>query len=123
MIGQIQNALTKFEYKEPTMSELAKFIGFNDDELKMLNVFWEPVFNKSWIYLSPSMITQDMGYSKLSNFYTQVLRIKYNENIDYKEVESNDPLVQSYREFETNCKSLLIRSITLLQAIHTKICL
>ena len=108
MTTQIENALVQFEYKEVETSELAKFIGFNDDELKMLKIFWDPVFNKSWIYLSSSMITKDMGYSKLSNFYSQVLRANYTENVEYKEVTETDPIVQSYREFEEKCQCLLI---------------
>jgi hypothetical protein len=54
------------------------------------------------------MITNDMGYSKLSNFYSQVLRTQYTENTDYKEVEANDPYVLSYVEFEKNSECLLI---------------
>jgi phage anti-repressor protein len=104
----IKTALVKYKYKEPTITQLAEHVGFNDDELKILNIFWEPVFNKSWIYLSPSMITKDMGYSKLSNFYTQVMRSNYTENIDYKEVTENDPIIQTYEQFEKNSKCLLI---------------
>jgi hypothetical protein len=104
----VKTALVKHCYTEPTMMQLAEHFGFNAEELNMLAVFWEPAFNKSWIYLSPSMITNDMGYSKLSNFYSQVLRTNYVENIDYKEVGSTNPIVKAYTKCCSNSKCLLI---------------
>lgn len=43
----VQEALVKFQNKEVSYMELAKFVGFNEDELIMIEVFWEPVFNKT----------------------------------------------------------------------------
>ena len=93
----IVDALVKFEYKSPSNVDLAKHIGFTDAELQMLNMFWEPTFNKGWIYLSRQMIL-DMGYKKISDFYNDTLRLNYTENIDYKEVDENHELVSFYIE-------------------------
>lgn len=46
--------------------------------------------------MSPGLITQDMGYSKVSVFYAEILRRKYTENIDYKEIDNKHELVVFY---------------------------
>ena len=102
----IKTALVKYDYCEPTLIQLAQHVGFNDDEIRMLNVFWEPVFNKSWIYLSRSMITIDMGYKKMSNFYRDTLRSKYEEGVDYIEVDSNHDVIKLYHSSDEYLSSL-----------------
>ena len=42
----IQIALAKYEYKEPSIDQLAEHVGFNTDEQRMLKLFWEPAFNQ-----------------------------------------------------------------------------
>jgi phage anti-repressor protein len=91
----IQDALIKFEYKEPTIDIIAKYNGFTDVELDMLKRFWDPVFNDGWLYLSPVKITDIMGYKKVSDFYNTILRVDYKENIDYKEIDKNDKLANA----------------------------
>ena len=91
----LSEALIKFNYLEPSNVDLAKHIGFNDDEINRLKMFWEPTFNKGWIYLSPKMIL-DMGYKLVSKFYAENLRPNYIENIEYKEVDENNELIKFY---------------------------
>jgi hypothetical protein len=94
----IKNALINCEFKEATPEILSEYIGFNDKELQMLKIFWQPVFNKGWIYLSPTMITEEMGYKQVSHFYKDNLK-HYKKNLDYKEIKKNDELVNYYNNY------------------------
>jgi hypothetical protein len=102
MTSQIENALTKFGYKEPTMSELAKFIGFNDDELTKLQLLWLPVYSNGWIYLSDEIIlgqlTNETGSTAIPHFIKRMLIScnDYEENTHYKIIKKDDQLVVSY---------------------------
>lgn len=109
MSESISQAITKFG-NEATEQQLAKIVGFTPDELQMLNIFWEPAFNKSWIYLSPTMITKDMGYSEVSKFYRDTLRKQYKENIDYKETDENDALVKLFENSKWRSISIYKKS-------------
>jgi hypothetical protein len=87
----VKVALVKHEYKEPTMMQLAKHVGFNEEELNMLAIFWDSVFNKSWIILNRDMIKtwfckNDTSVNAVKNFYDRVL-LKYDEGIDYIQIE------------------------------------
>ena len=77
-------------------------MNFSEDECKMLQTYWNPAFNNSWIYLSPKPITEDMGYDKVDNFYHHVLRKHYQEDTEYKEVSEDDEIVKSYEIFAPN---------------------
>jgi hypothetical protein len=105
MTSQIENALTKFGYKEPTMSELAKFIGFNDDELTKLQLLWLPVYSNGWIYLSDEIIlgqlTKETGKDAIVNFIKRLLIgcDDYIENVHYKIIKKDDDLVTAYSNF------------------------
>ena len=90
----IQDALIKFEYKEPNIDIIAKYNGFTDTELDMLKMFWDPVFNDGWLYLSKIIITDIMGYKKVSDFYNTILRMDYIKNIDYKEINKDSELIK-----------------------------
>jgi len=92
----IPDTLVKYNYAELSYDQLASEIGFSTEELSMLNIFWEPTFNEGWIYLSDKIIKNDMGYTQISAFYRDTLRKKYKENIDFKEIKSNDDLVKIY---------------------------
>jgi hypothetical protein len=59
-MSEIKNSLVKFKNTEVTPIELAQFIGFSKDELKMLDIFWNPTFNKGWIYLSDEIILDNL---------------------------------------------------------------
>ena len=65
----VEVALVKYGYSEVSNQQLAEYMGFSTEEQRMLTMFWESAFNCSWIYLSPEMITKDMGYKQISSFY------------------------------------------------------
>ena len=98
--------LNKFEHKEPSIQQLAEHLGFNADEQKMIKLFWEPAFNKGWIYLSDEIIlgqlTKSTSKDALRHFYNKVfLSDDYVENIDYKKITKKDKLVKMYEEFDS----------------------
>lgn len=93
---EVTKALMEFKYESVSNEQLAKFIGFSDKELDMLKIFWEPCFNKNWFYLYPKFITQELGYKSAMDFYKDVLRKKYIEDIDYKKINKNDELVKNF---------------------------
>lgn len=89
--------------------ELAKLANFNDEEIEFVKLFWEPAFNKSWIYLTKSMVVDWMGYADskdtMYNFYTKNLVKNYEENVDYKQVDKDDEIVkESHSYLKTNEK-------------------
>ena len=98
----IQDALIKFEYKEPTIDIIAKYNGFTDTELDMLKIFWSDNFNEHWIYLSDEMIlnymTNETGRMSLTNFYKQVLFTDFTIDVNYKEIKKDDDLIKKYDE-------------------------
>ncbi len=94
----IQEALVKYNYAEITNQQLAEYFNFTENEAKLLDLFWEPAFNGSWIYLSPEMIKDNMGYKQVSHFYKDVLYKQYTENIDYMAITKEDPLVEFYEK-------------------------
>jgi hypothetical protein len=98
--GSIQDALVKYNYTELTNQQLAEHMEFTADEQRMLTMFWEPTFNSGWIYLSPTLITQDMGYKKVGDFYIDNLYKTYIKNIDYIEIEKDDDLVNLYNNYQ-----------------------
>jgi hypothetical protein len=85
----IQIALAKYEYKEPSIEQLAEHMGFNTDERQMIKLFWEPAFNQGCIYLSDEIIlgqmTNETGKDAIRHFYIRVLLSDdYIEEVDYK---------------------------------------
>ena len=93
---KITAALTKFNYTEPSNEELAMHIGFTENELEMMKIFWDPCFNKSWFYLYPDFITKKLGYDTPKHFYSDVLRKKYVEHKDYQKVNKSHNLIQEF---------------------------
>jgi hypothetical protein len=91
----VTRCLQAFDYKMISVEDMAKHIGFTPDQLKMLKLFWDPSFNKSWMYLSPEFITKDMGYASVGNFYTK-LKEDYAERTQYMKVNRNHPLVKKF---------------------------
>ena len=93
-------ALVKFDYKEPSIQQIAEYNNFSESEVKMMEVFWSDNFNENWIYLSDEMIlnnmTNETKKNALSNFYTQVLFINFTINVDYKEIKKDDELIKKY---------------------------
>jgi len=96
-------ALVKFDYKEPSIQQIAEYNGFTESEIKMIELFWSDSFNENWIYLSDEMIlnnmTNETGRMALTHFYTQVLFINFIINVDYKEIKKDDELIKKYEKF------------------------
>jgi hypothetical protein len=59
-----------------------------------VKLFWNVISNEEWMYLSSTMITEEMGYKNLMLFYRDNL-VNYKENIDYKEIKKTDDLIKS----------------------------
>ncbi len=92
----IEKALVEFKYESVEHDVLAKFIGFSDEEMVMLKTFWEPCFNKNWFYLYPEFITNELGYKSIRDFYADILRKNYIDNIDYQKIDKNDEIVKKF---------------------------
>ncbi len=90
----------EFKNNELDNIKLAKLAGFNDDEIAFVKLFWDPLFHKSWLYLSKQMVVDWLGYkdgkSVMNNFYTQNLIKNYEEYEDYKEVSKDDEIVKKF---------------------------
>ena len=88
----IEKALQLTDKEPLNETQLAKIAGFNDNEIQMLEMFWNPVFNQSWIYLSDELIlgylTNDTKETAIANFYRRILLPTYTEGIDYQEVSN-----------------------------------
>ncbi len=91
-------------FEENNHLALAKHIGksrcnFTEEDEKFIDMFWDQVFNSSWIYLSEEIVVGWMGYKKskntMNNFYIE-MKDKYREGIDYKEVDKNNELVAKF---------------------------
>ena len=89
--------------KDNNHLDLAKYLGrelcgFTIDDEKYVDLFWEPTFNKSWLYLSDEVIIDWMGYKKskscISDFIRE-MKTKYVEHVDYREVTRDNELVQT----------------------------
>ncbi len=93
---EVKNALVEFKYQEVSHAELANYVGFTNKETNMLKIFWEPAFNRSWFYLYPEFITDELGYKSVKKFYVDVLHKKYIEGIDYQQIDKNDKLVKNF---------------------------
>lgn len=85
---------------EQRVITLATKKGFNNEQLQMLDLFWEPAFNKSWMYVSEEMVSEHMGFKKtkdmMTNFYKQTMIPSLVKNVDYREVTGDDPIVTAY---------------------------
>jgi hypothetical protein len=98
---QVQTALVKFNAGPVTPQQFARHLGFTERGMYFLEVFQPSVFNKSWIFLSPTMIKEwfcknDTSKDAVGNFYKNVL-FNYELNSEYKEVDLNDPEVVKWQ--------------------------
>jgi phage anti-repressor protein len=105
----ITNALSEKKDNPLTELEFAKLVGFTDAECDMLKVYWDPIFNGSWIYLSDELIleylTKEKSKYAIKNFYKQVFLTNYEENIDYKEVTIENEVIKSWWLKKTTANS------------------
>jgi len=103
---ETKQMLEKFSYTEITYDQMGEAIGMTEEQVEMLKMFWDPAFNKGWIYLSDDIIksqmTNEKGKDALIHFYKRVLlQGDYEENVDYKKIEANDELVQKWESFRS----------------------
>ena len=85
---------------------LGKYLGrerceFNEEDEKYIDTFWDPTFNKSWMYVTKEMVRDMMGYKEskyMVRDFHRVLIKDYEEGLEYEEVKENHPLVLSYQE-------------------------
>jgi hypothetical protein len=69
-------------------------------DLDIFDIIYNIIINKEWIYLTKEMVVNWMGYSDskdtMNDLYKKLTK-KYEENIDFKEVDQNDELVVKFR--------------------------
>jgi hypothetical protein len=97
----IKTALIKYNFKEIEPEQLGELIDMTVYEIQLLKIFWQPVFNKNWVYLNRNMINQwfcknDTSKYAVKNFYNRSLLKpgKYDIGIDYMEIKNTDPLIE-----------------------------
>lgn len=105
MSEQVLSALDKFDGSLISYKDMASHIGFTEAEIARVSIFWDSCFNGSWIYLSDELILSELtnasGRSALSDFYKRMMTYGYTENIDYKLVSINDPIVAAYMQLNS----------------------
>ena len=93
----IQKAL---EINDLDHLKLAALDGFNEKELEILELFWQPDMNNSWFYISRKMVIEWLkeprGKNVMSNFYKNNLIMNYEENVDYRAVDQNDDVIKKF---------------------------
>lgn len=86
----------------PTAFTVAKIAKFDEQQMKWLEYFWQPAFNKTMIYLNDTLIkenlTNDTSNSWLVNFLTRNLEINYEKGVDFMYVPYEHEIVQNYIE-------------------------
>lgn len=103
---RVIDCLKKFNFSEVPVKNLAEHVGFDQNELKMLDIFWDAEFNNSWIYLSPKIICEDLKYSSVAHFAADVLMgltcengtNRYINGVDWMEVPKTHELVVLYNK-------------------------
>jgi len=83
---------------------LAKLIGremcgFTEEDEKYVDMFWEPAFNKSWLYVTKDMVHKQFGHepgkNMMSHFYAKLAK-NYEESVEYKQVGDDHLLAQAH---------------------------
>jgi phage anti-repressor protein/uncharacterized C2H2 Zn-finger protein len=98
----IAKAIDVKDIEEFTHLDLAKLAGFNEKELKMVEIFWDAAYNKSWIYLSSELIHEYLGYKKTNssvNDFYRIMKSQFTNEIDYKEVSKDHEIVKYFEKF------------------------
>ncbi len=103
---KLEEALKEFKYQEVSKEELARFAQFSDEEIKMMNIFWDQCSDKGWFHLPRIVIKEwyckeDNSKNSVYNFYRRTLFKYYEKDVDYKELERCDPLVM-HNNFDTS---------------------
>ena len=99
MLEKVNQVISFFGYAENVNeSQIAREImKFSSQEMNMLKIFWEPVFNKSWIILNRVLIKEwfcknDKGKDSLNRFYNRILFKHFKEGKDYCEIQRDEYL-------------------------------
>lgn len=99
MSNELEIIAKAINVKDVDHIKMAELAGFNEKELKMVELFWNVEYRNNWVYLSSEIIHEYFGYTKtnssVSDFY-KTMRINYLEKIDYREVDKNHELVKFY---------------------------
>ena len=95
--------------KKLTNEEFAQLAGFTPEEIKKIEIYWDPLFNHNWIYLSEDMIlenlTNEQSKHAITNFYNRNLIPNYIEGTDYQLVTIAHEVVQFWCSFSKTKKS------------------
>ncbi len=99
----IRDALIKHGFETLSRTVFGLLAGMNTEEMKFLDLLWDPSFDDGWLYLSDEMIrmqiTNDQGSHAYKHFCNRVLLAgDYTENVDYKMIEYDDPLIILYNK-------------------------
>lgn len=95
----MQTQTNQVSTTDPLLSRLAREEGFTDDDFKRLELFWEPAFNNSWLYLSSEIVHEHLGHAKHDNSmanFSKKMRTLYIENEEFKEVSKDYPIIKLY---------------------------
>lgn len=80
---------------------ILRICGFNKKEQLMAEVYMDKKFNNSWVYMFDEMIypiiTDNSAHSAANKLYTKI-KETYTENVTYKIITRDDPLVLNYME-------------------------
>lgn len=103
---EIQTALERHNFQPIGRPEFGSIAGMTSEEMKFLDLFWDPSFNKGWLYLSDDMVrsqlTNEKGRDAVTHFNKRVLVTDdYVLNTDYKQIEYDDPLIVLYLKSRT----------------------
>jgi hypothetical protein len=95
----VGDVIAKFGHTMPTPQELAVMCGFDEQRVARLGMMWDVTFNQGWILVTRELVENDLGYSGgknlTSNFVKNVLS-KFNEGIDYRQVEHDSEWVKNH---------------------------
>lgn len=114
--------LLVFGHAMPSEAQLARHIGFTEEELTSLQLFWDAAFNGSFIYLSKDMVLEKMTGTNNKNSYKRFIDKQllahpgYVENTDYKRLEATDPLIKAY--YDSTKKRTRTHAATLARMSH-----
>ena len=92
----MDRAIDMFNYEEVSPKDLAeKIFEFSGEELDLLEIFWLPAFNNSWIILRRELIKEwfcgdERDKDSVNNFYRRMLMKKFVEGVDYEEISQEE---------------------------------
>lgn len=102
------DAIAKYNnYDDITPRKLAEFLEFSENELAMINSYWNCVCHSNWLYLSSNLIRDFFNDPIITSeqFINQVLKTYLDED-EYKEVDKDHPAVR-YSEVELDFHKLI----------------